>query len=203
MKILYLHIVKSGGTTANQVLAQTCNRRGYFVHRLDDDAKHDFSREQLEEIAKFPKFDQYAHAHIAVFDEQLHSLFRQNGWFTICLVRNPADLLCSLFHFTKDLPEGMDLNNYIAEVLEGEDSSWHIPAWFQDISFCRLLSSARIRSFCETFLNERLEHVPLLNQSGSKGFAHYLVTGAIKTKTVKALLNHEQTKRFQKVAALG
>lgn len=203
MKILYLHIVKSGGTTVNQCIAQTCNRRGYFIHRLDDDSKHDFSKEQLERIAEMPAFDQYAHSHMGVFDEALHAKFRKHGWFTVCLVRNPADLLCSLFHATKGLPEDMDLNRFILEVLDGDDSHWRIPEWFEKISFCRLFYAGRIRSFLQTFLNERHRSVPALNPSGSRGFAHYLLTGEIEPSTAKKLLKHKQAELYRAVAALG
>jgi hypothetical protein len=199
MKLLFLHIVKTGGTTANNVIATICRRRGYFVHVMDGEKANDFGREQLELIADAPGFDQYCHSHIGAFDRDLHDKFRARGWFTICFTRNPLDLLCSLYHSTPEA-QGQTLDAYLASTIKDPDTMWRIPEWHADINYLRVFSTGRLVSFLKIHMSETEPKVGHRNASGSRGFAHHLATGEIKTATVKKLMASPQTKLFAELA---
>jgi hypothetical protein len=201
MKLLFLHIVKTGGTTANNAFSRVLRRRRYFMHVMDGEKANDFSEAQLEQIATAPGFDQYCHCHIGAMSEDLHDLFRANGWFSVCFIRNPADLLCSLFHYTKKLrpDDARTIDEFIDERIsapESEDAFWQLPPWHEKISCVRVFTAARLRSFLNVYLNEENAKVRTLNPSGSLGFGHHCSTGEIKTSTMRKLFKHKQTKLY-------
>jgi len=207
MKLLFLHIVKTGGTTANNTFSRVFRRRRYFMHVMDGAQANDFTPAQLEQIATGPGFDQYCHCHIGAIDERLHDLFRANGWFTVCFIRNPGDLLCSLYHYTAKLNGGdkRTIDEFINERLEnppGDDPFWRLPTWHSKISFVRIFSASRLRSFLRVYLNEENAKVRTLNASGSHGFGHHCSNGDLKTSTIKKLLKHEQNRVYAAHAQL-
>lgn len=207
MKLLFLHIVKTGGTTANAAFARVVRRRKYFVHVMDGEKANDFSRAQLEAIADGPGFDQYCHSHIGAFDQELHARFRSKGWFTVCFIRNLGDQLCSLFHYTKTLTGRSDnrtLDEFINERLDpaGEqDRHWQLPDWHDEISFLRIFSKSRLASFLRVYMNEDDPKIRHMNASGSRGFGHHCAVGDISPETITRLLNHKQNKLYRAQAA--
>lgn len=206
MKLLFLHIVKTGGTTANNAFARVLRRRGYFMHVMDGAKANDFSPAQLEQIATAPGFDQYCHCHIGAMSEELHDLFRANGWFSVCFIRNLGDLLCSLFHYTKQLNGDADkrtLAEFINERLgapPADDPFWQLPPWHGKISCVRIFSAGRLRSFLRIYLNEENAKVRQLNASGSPGFGHHCATGDISPETCARIFDHPQNKLYQSQA---
>lgn len=207
MKLLFLHIVKTGGTSANNAIARVCRQRKYFMHVMDGEKANDFSPAQLEQIAVAPGFDHYCHAHVGAFDQDLHALFRRNGWFTVCFIRNLGDLLCSLFCYSQKLRGGADdrtLDEYLNELLNSEpeaDTHWRLPSWHSEISFVRIFSASRLRSFLRVFMNADDAKVRNMNASGSHGFGHFCATGEIKPATIAKLLAHEQSRLYAEQAA--
>jgi hypothetical protein len=203
MKILFLHIVKTGGTTVNAALSNVARRRNYFLHIMDGERANDFTPAQLEQIATAPGFDQYAHAHIGAFDERLHSLFRENGWFTVCFIRNLGDLLCSLYFHSKakaEFKEGQTLDAFANELLDSDfndDPNWRLPPWHSQISFVRIFSPSRLRSFLSAYMNEDDAKIRHLNASEKGNFGHHCATGDIAPATIAKIFKHEQSKLYR------
>jgi hypothetical protein len=196
MKLAFVHIMKTGGTTVNNALGSIANRHGY---RLNTPAAN-FEPEAIAEIANGPEWNQYLHAHADSWTEDIADEFIDNGWRLVTFIRNPPDVLASMWRYaiTVDAIEGdFPFDRYLNERFDDqEDPCWRIPEWWEKIHDVHAFSEASLAEFIKSAFNADWKP-RRLNASGSYGFAHYLSLGMIEPDTIERLIDDRQMKLFR------
>lgn len=138
--------MRTGGSHAISQL----NLAGY---KLIDSWRHpykwgrDWTKEEALEIASEKHEEKVLfHNHLASWDLETIKAFKENGWTTFTIIRDPREQLCSLYHFQikgviyqaepKEFPSLDDFINLQISKEEScyvDHSHWGLPSWWKSI----------------------------------------------------------------------
>jgi len=147
---------------------------------------------------------QYVHNHHYSWSRASVCEFRRNGWFTFMFIREPADLLCSLWTWSRKMvaagvnPDrvlqptrliGMPLDGFLQEVIGNADYNrfYALPDYVEEIDYVAEFTEENFRRL----LSERFEHdyrtgsnlQRYRRPSGNPGYAAYRNRGDISDRT--------------------
>ena len=102
-KVAFIHYGKAGGVYMNKYMKKFVLFDYDFKVSWFDEMGRDWTSEELKEIIESDGEKKYLHNHHINWD--LESVYRAkgNGWFTFTFLRNPRDLLCSLYYWAQQV----------------------------------------------------------------------------------------------------
>ena len=210
-KIAFIHFGKAAGVYVNAYMKERCARghRKYFSwheisnpYRISD---RDWTQEELLEIAETK--DEYAYVtnHHINWSLETVKKFKENGWFTFMFLRRPEELLCSLFHWSKEKnvqlrpsdkePETLQETFEYATNLEDFSKLWRPPDYIDELDYVAEFNDKNFSAFLLKYFGETYEPRPPSNTSENKGFTHYRENGEISDRAAWALLKHPEYER--------
>ena len=103
MKLAFVHFAKAGGTYVGNCLDRhLLEPQGYVNHR---NPGRDYTEAQLLTIIKNANDKTFLHNHHFNWSPKAVEQANENGFLTFMFLRDPKDLLCSLYFWSKDLVE--------------------------------------------------------------------------------------------------
>lgn len=220
-RLLYAHIPKTGGVTVTQTLRRNVfdvfhdghkNERGHWVE-LPDAAKV-LSRPET------PGVFELAHKHHFKWSREELELAIEHGWRTASFLRNPLDLLCSMFHyFRRELADGKthpyppwsenkehgraDMSMSIATFFwcalreTGLRETWELPEWFDDLVQQKMpFSPTALRIWIRRTWLIDVGEPSRLNASANQGFQYYMDNGFFGEKVNGFIRNHAKLHEY-------
>jgi hypothetical protein len=100
-KVAFIHYGKAGGVYINHYMKKFVLTDYDWKVSWYDKMGRDWSKEELQEIIESDGKKKYLHNHHINWD--LDSVYRAkgNGWFTFTFLRNPRELLCSIYYWVQ------------------------------------------------------------------------------------------------------
>lgn len=151
---------------------------------------------------------QYVHNHHYGWNRDTIRAFRQQGWYTLLFLREPSELLCSLWSWIQqqsqeDIYNGrviwpislaqLSLDQFIhAIVTSSGDSGWYaLPDYADEVDYVAEFSEENFRNFLKHNFDHdyRPETMEPRHRygSGNPGFAAYCEQGLISRETQRLL----------------
>ena len=123
-RLAFVHLMRTGGTYINRLMQAYFAPEEFHESWLNG-LKRDWTLSELEARAKLPG-NVYVHNHVRNWTHGLVQLFKAEGFYTFCLLREPGDQLCSLYFWLTAVHEvsGMTLNDFIHLQLAGGEYLW-------------------------------------------------------------------------------
>jgi hypothetical protein len=100
-KLAFIHYGKAAGVYVNLYMKGFCTPDYNFKVSWFDGLKRDWSEDELLEILESPDERTYVHNHHINWSIKSLMKAKENGWFTFTFLRQPKDLLCSLYFWVK------------------------------------------------------------------------------------------------------
>jgi hypothetical protein len=114
-KVAFIHYAKAGGVSVNHHIYQRVLKNKTYQNYnswrengfYDKPLRRDWNEKELLEICKKNGNEDFiiAHNHHNGWNKKIILKFKKEGWFTFCFLRNPKDILCSLYFFSKQSKE--------------------------------------------------------------------------------------------------
>ncbi len=163
---------------------------------------------------------QFVHNHHTGWTRQSVQEFNRNGWLTFSFLRDPIELLCSLYWWAQEeVRAGTDpdlvlqpthllslsLNDFLLGITKCEESTeqfYKLPDYMSDVKFVAEFSYENFAYFLSKFFDHEIdsEFIDTSKQykSANKGVEHYLSSGQIDKRTIEELSNVEDIIEFRK-----
>jgi len=213
-KILFIHVVKTGGSYVMHHLGNYLAGRSYQI--CDIESQHDrreFVSETLIRTAKDPSLNDkkiLLHCHADFVPEEIFRVFKENGWFTFSFVRHPGDLLCSYYYYAFINPRFNihgDLNFFIYSTVSTSKEyaqytkldHFGIPAYWRDLDFIQEFNELNFSNFLRQYFGHSYVPGSALNKGLNLGYRHYCDSGQISEETQALLEKHEQCEWYFEV----
>jgi hypothetical protein len=205
-KIAFVHFGKAAGIYVIKYLQRNCLEGFKNYNSWNYGWKRDFTESELFEIAETDEEYAFVHNHHLGWTKEAILKFTQEGWTIFTFLRDPRDLICSLYFWAKDkgveirpgLPHPETLDEFFDLAVHDKAlrELWTIPYHVIQYDF--------VREFNDNTFDELLslywgaEHKPLerFNISSNKGFRHYLATGELSQAKYQRLLKDKEYKRY-------
>ncbi len=213
-KIAFIHFGKAAGVFVNEYMKQKCakNYDKYMSHHENLNpfkiSNRDWKKDELLEIAETEKEYAYVTNHHINWDLETIKKFKENGWFTFMFLRRPEEVLCSLFHYSKETKltirgEGLDPNN-LKEMFEfslvnlDPDFSklWKAPDYIDELDYVAEFNDKNFSDFLLKYFGEIYEPTKPSNVSGNKGFKYYRESGDISDETANRFFEQPEYERY-------
>ena len=98
-KLAFIHYGKAAGVYVNLYMKHLCVPEYNFQVSWFDGLKRDWGEDELLDILKKPEERIYVHNHHINWSLKTVFTAKENGWFTFTFLRNPRELLCSLYYW--------------------------------------------------------------------------------------------------------
>lgn len=211
-KIAFVHFGKAAGVYINEYMKDRCIRSysKYMSHHKGLNplgvANRDWKKEELIKIAETK--DEYAYTtnHHINWDLETVKKFKENGWFMFTFLRRPEELLCSLFHWSKEKsvllrhpdPEPKSLEEIFRFSLEDQEFGrlWRAPDYIDELDYVSEFNDKKFGKFMLKYFGETYESREPSNTSKNKGFAYYREQGEISDGVARQLLKHPEYERY-------
>jgi hypothetical protein len=211
-KIAFVHFGKAAGVYVNKYMKQKCIKgyKKYMSHNKYLNplsvSNRDWKKDELMKIAETE--DEYAYVtnHHINWDIETIKKFKENGWFMFMFLRRPEELLCSLFHWSKEKKvniRGGEEPNSLEEMFKFSSVDfdpkfaklWMVPDYIDELDYVSEFNDKNFRAFLLKYFGETYEPRPPSNTSENKGFTHYRENGEISDRAAWALLKHPEYER--------
>ena len=212
-KIAFVHFGKAAGVYVNEYMKKQCvvSYQKYlsFHKGLNPFGikGRDWSKEELLKIAEADDEYMSVSNHHINWDLETIKKFKENGWFIFTFLRRPEELLCSLFHWSKekgvDIRGGREPNNLedifnCAVKDEIFARLWRAPDYIDELDCVAKFNDKNFGAFLLKYFGETYEPRPPTNTSKNKGFTYYRENGEISDRAAWALLKHPEYERVLK-----
>ena len=210
-KIAFVHFGKAAGVYVNTYIKERCARsyKKYMSHHkglnpLGVEGR-DWEKEEL--IKRAETKDEYAYVtnHHINWDIETIKKFKENGWFLFSFLRRPEELLCSLFHWSKEKnitlrpnskdPETLQETFEYATNLEDFSKLWRVPDYIDELDYVAEFNDKNFGEFLLKKFGEIYKPGPLSNTSRNKGFNHYKENGEISEEVIQNFLKQPEYER--------
>jgi hypothetical protein len=242
--ILFLRVPKCGSTYTRKHLVDEVVRpkKRVIWARQDRDkvAWQDFRRTQLEESVgqknafisteyfaplgtTYNRFAPHWSPEQARSREEADEVlqkFKDAGWFIFSFIREPGDLICSMYHYGKDTPAttkrwycnhngSIDHNFYWYNPAESLDQFIgrdpiplpHLHFNWREIDYIKPFSAEAYRDFCREYFDTDVADLSPKNKSSNKGYSHYCAEQKISLENQRRIRESSYAATFNEVAA--
>jgi hypothetical protein len=219
MKALFLHKPKTAGTYLDIKFinnASPIHENNFLYFNPWQQSYRDWSCEECKEIANLKlNCNMITHIHSSSLGTEQFYEFKKNNWFSFIFIRDPLDIICSLYYFFKFNSEATlndytmkqvnfcrnnSLNDFCVKAIHDNDYRvfWVLPEYFKDIDFVGIPTK---KCFEELFrvLSLVYKETEKANSSKNKGYKLYANSGAISKSNQLMLENDEEIKRQLKL----
>lgn len=161
------------------------------------DYRRDWSEDELIEISSINDNHKYVHNHSKNWPQSVFTEYKNKGFFTFSFIRNPIDVICSMYFFLSEKPghpsdpawgyEDLGtLDEFVTNNCFNLDRL--IPEYYSEIDFFEVFSDD---SFSKLLNKIGLNYFPSrkLNQSSNKGCEFYLKENLLSQNAVDLVKN--------------
>jgi hypothetical protein len=209
-KLWFVHYGKAAGIYTNKILKNQVLKKYEIFDSWDKKLGRDWTKAELQEIILTAKGPTFLHQHHINISKEEMSLAKKNGWTTFSFLRNPADILCSLYHWNNDraasgLAKSEGLNaltslpfrDYWMEMLKPANLHlWTVPDYYDDIDYvCEFSEDALAGLIYHLFGFVHTKSEPK-NVSSSKGLQGMIASDEIDEEMLAAIYGHSEYERF-------
>ncbi len=208
-KIGFIHFGKCAGVYTMDYLWDILKNHKIY-NTWYSEIWRDFTQEELLDIDKQEKGMAFVHNHHISWDRDTILQYKKNDWFLFTFVREPKDLICSLWCFAVEKEseknpfklvemdiKNMSIDAFVNEMLRPENLIlWSIPYWIVQLDFVKEFNDENFGHFLETYFSHKYKIKPRSNTSSNKGWDYYVSEGLIKQETVDRFENHHEYKRW-------
>ena len=212
-KVAFVHFGKAAGVYINQYLKNGCLKdyEKYFSWHKNENPQgvsdRDWDKEELLSIAETAPDYSFVTNHHINWDLETVKKFKQNGWFLFTFLRQPEELLCSLFHWGKEnniklrprAEEPKNLEECFEHALKDDGAFkylWQIPEYIDLLDYKGEFNSENFKNFLLENFGENYIPTDKLNTSRNKGFTYYRENGEISDEIASEFLNHPEYKKY-------
>jgi hypothetical protein len=214
MNLAFVHIMKTAGTFVNGYLASQvmCGSKAK-IHNSWRHFNRDWNTQELDDIRRSAKSSNYVHNHSANWTADLIRRYQDSGWFTLAFYRHPGDQLCSFYHWVKREQDNAlvddlcvrnnTLDRFLLKYWSGDPTferlrkGINLPAFWQELDYVAVYSDASFAEFLNKFLGHQYTSTERENQSGNRGYDHYLGVGEISPRTHELLIESTPYREYQ------
>lgn len=198
MKIAFIHIVRTGGSSCNGHLMRDLPSRGYSVHNSWKTMNRDYDPDELREIAH-KKGDVYVHNHAKSWTEPMVDFYHDLGWIFFTFIRPIGDQLCSMYWF-KEQDWASDLDSWLRLALTDPSLRRHyeVPTFWHKINqvwHYGDMSSFLLANF-DLAINEELH----IYKTKNLGYTEHRRRGEISDETDVLIKQSKAHDRYRDVA---
>ena len=220
MKIAFVHLMKTAGTTVNEHLcSKVLWKRNYHIDNSWRFRDSDWNPSELDWINHaYPQGSRvYVHNHGAGWPDSVLRQFVANDWFTFAFSRHPGDQWCSFYHWSREqgdsfasISHDFDLNDFLQLVWGDRPSdkalafgvddlhrNLDLPECWQDMGYVGLFNNKSYRAFLSDYFNIRSWLIRPTNPSRNRGYEVYRKNGKISDATHQLLLNSKRWQDYQ------
>ena len=213
-KVAFVHFGKCAGVYINSYLKENVLRKYKKYMSWSPDlnpfgvSNRDWSEEELIKIAREASNNSYTHNHHINWTKRALEEYKANDWFTFTFLRRPEELLCSLFHWSKEKGvrlcshrnEPENLEEIFRYAIEDEKFSklWRIPEYIDLIDSVKEFNEKNFKSFLFDIFGENYKPQKRKNTSENKGFIYYREKGEITDRTAWEFLKHPEYEKYLK-----
>jgi hypothetical protein len=241
--ILFLRVPKCGSTFTRKHLVDEVVRghKRLLWAKQDRDkvAWQDFRRAQLEDLVTqknafvsteyfaplgtaYNRFKPHWEPEQARSREEADAVlkkFRDAGWFIFSFLREPGDLICSMYHYGKDTPattkrwycnhEGKTDHYFYwfnpSETLDqfvGRDPMPMPNLYFdwRELDYIKPFTPETYRDFCRTYFDKDVLDLAPKNKSSNRGYDYYCQEGLISPVNQRRIRESAFAKIYDEVA---
>ena len=167
----------------------------------------DWTEEELGSIAETS--DEYAFTSNHHIEWSIDSVkkFKENNWFMFTFLRRPEELLCSLYHWSKEnniqlsaspAPKNLEQTFEYAVNNKDFDRLWKLPNYIHKLDYVAEFNDENFGNFLLNSFGEEYEPREKLNVSKNKGFNYYRDNGEISEKAISRLFEHPEYLKYSK-----
>lgn len=238
--IAFLHFGKCGGVYINRYLINNVLlNQNYSLNnswrKYNSESKslgRDYTEKELIEIKnsqsqKWRERSSYVHNHHNSWSEQTVLKYNKAGWLTFMFIREPKDLICSLYFFAKDMiksvnetpigpngvlagyqhheafvplnPNKLTLDEFMVKMLSSEQQIfWKLPGYADQISYLKELNPTNFETFLYKYFRHRYKPEQHVNKSSNKGYRFYRENGLISKETEGKFNSHPEYAKYLK-----
>jgi hypothetical protein len=226
-KLAFVHFGKCGGVYVNRYLHEIA--LPYYSQYMSwheglnpkGISERDFTREELFEIAETADQQSIVHNHHVSWDKETLRSFNDNGFLTFGFVRDPRDVICSLYFFcykeylrhgdnhflAKELIRGFDeidpskisLNDFFIHLVQNSRKGWAMPDFIDEIDFVAEFNNDNFGYFTKKYLDH--DHVPQerKNATQNRGYKYYCESGELSSEAQDLIENDSNCIRYLKL----
>lgn len=231
-KTAFIHFGKCAGVYVNKYMRHNVLQEATELNSwsefnpLKQQLHRDWTEEELVGIAKDQLFQdtnpiRLAHNHHINWTEKAVTEFKNNNWFTFTFIRNPKDLICSLYFYAKKCAENMGLEeNPLAGAIfklshqidpsqiclqdffffcltdKGTRRLWTLPSWIDQLDYVAEFNDKNFKYFLKKYYSHNYIPEDRVNTSQNKGFDYYLKMGEISPEVEEKMENDPEYKRY-------
>jgi len=213
MKIAFIHFGKCAGVKTNKLFKAACNLKGvpvYDWHLPIPELGRDWSSVELNLMSGLESG--YVHNHHISWSPQDIATYNKKGWETFTFLRDPRDLLCSLYFWSRIIHHSPfkgnptdssgTLDEFLRSIVSEESKSmWRLfrpppyiknrvkhVAQFSEDALWDLVKKLGLyeESLYDVWYNHKA------NVSGNKGWNYYVETELISEETINLVANRLQ-----------
>ena len=212
-KVAFIHYGKTAGVYINEYMKDRVFRpyKKYLSWHKNLNPfgvkGRDWTQKELGSIAETD--DEYALTSNHHIEWSLGSVkkFKDNNWFMFTFLRRPEELLCSLYHWSKEnniklsaSPAPKSLEQIFEYAVNYEDFGrlWKLPNYIHKLDYVAEFNDKNFGNFLLNSFGEEYEPREKLNVSKNKGFDYYRENGEISEKAISRLFEHPEYLKFSK-----
>ena len=234
--LAFIHFGKCAGVYINKYLINNIlidegyrlNNSWWKYNQENKSLKRDYTEKELLKIMRQgyrSKKPFYVHNHHNNWNEQLIRRYSKLDWLTFMFIREPKDLICSLYFFAKDMIKGVNktpigpngvlagyqhydtfapldpnkltLDEFILEMLSPEQQIfWKLPDYVNKINYVKEFNSENFEKFLYKFFRHQYKPNEPVNKSSNKGYRFYKENGLISEETEKKFNSHPEYAKY-------
>ena len=213
MKLAFCHIPKTAGLYVRRYLRKILPH-DMQIHRIRDV----ICRTEQQAWSRYHELTSRTEKHVITshwftpvrpgYKYFLEDL-RDRGYETFQFVRHPGDLLCSAYHYcremryTEDLlfndtfDMGWDLEHYINQRV---DRLVLDPDW-REHGFCRVFSDHSMSELCHRYFGHDYSPDQPFNTSRNRGYEHYRATKQLGLETIDRIEQSQNMVIYREIAS--
>jgi len=168
----------------------------------------DWTQEEAEEICMAEHHTPVVfHNHIVNWNHNLLKKFKQNGWLTFSIVRDPREQLCSLYGFQLKKSEDIEnpsLDEFIKQQVTSQTSlnidceHWAVPEWWKEIDII-LHHEEEMFPILQRYFDVQRPLKRRINAVTHLSYQENLNLGNISEETNKLLLSSQYYERYKQL----
>jgi len=236
-KIAFIHFGKAGGVYINRYFRERILKNKNSInknlwlesHKNKNIAGRDWNKQELIEFSKLENPDGiiFVHNHHNNWDSEILKEYKSNGWFTFCFLRDPKDIICSLYFFSKKLiengghtaigplgvlagykkhgafqvidVEAVTLDQFVLKMIEDKNQHifWKLPDYIDDLSYAKQINEKNLKQFFRDFFSHCYFAMRKANVSSNMGYNFYRAIGEISDATHEKLVSHPEYIKYK------
>lgn len=212
-KIAFVHFGKSAGVYINEHMKTECVRsyqKFMSYHKTLNPyqvSDRDWTQEELVRIAKTDQEYAYVTNHHINWSLDTVKTFKENGWFVFTFLRKPEELLCSLYHWSKEInkdlrgggdAEPKNLEDIFNMAIEDDHfaRAWKLPDYIDELDYVAEFNDKNFGDFLYKYFGETYQPREPKNTSKNKGFNYYRETSEISDSVAQKFFEQPEYKKF-------